>query len=77
MKRVILFLATNLAILLVLGVVLSILLPALGLDSQSYSGLLVMCAVFGCQSDDQKDIPSLEGVEIDASFIRFGILQKI
>ena len=47
MKRVILFLATNLAILLVLGVVLSILLPALGLDSQSYSGLLVMCAVFG------------------------------
>lgn len=47
MKRIVLFLATNLAILLVLGVVLSILMPVLGLDSASNSGLLFMCAVFG------------------------------
>ncbi|MBM87401.1 MAG: protease HtpX [Gammaproteobacteria bacterium] len=47
MKRIFLFLATNLAILLVLGVVLSILMPILGLDSASNSGLLFMCAVFG------------------------------
>jgi heat shock protein HtpX len=47
MKRILLFLATNLAILMVLGVVLSIALPALGIDSQSTSGLLVVSAVFG------------------------------
>ncbi len=47
MKRVLLFVATNLAILIVLGIVLSILMPVLGLDSASNSGLLVMCAVFG------------------------------
>lgn len=47
MKRIFLFLATNLAILIVLGVVLSILMPILGLDSASNSGLLFMCAVFG------------------------------
>ncbi len=47
MKRIFLFLATNLAILMVLGVVLSILLPVLGIDSQSTSGLLVISAVFG------------------------------
>lgn len=47
MKRVLLFLATNLAILMVLGVVLSIVLPALGIDSQSTSGLLAISAVFG------------------------------
>ena len=47
MKRVMLFLATNLAILIVLGIVLSILLPALGLDQSSYGGLLVISAVFG------------------------------
>jgi heat shock protein HtpX len=47
MKRVFLFVATNLAVLLVLGVVLSILMPMLGLDQQSYSGLLFICAVFG------------------------------
>jgi len=47
MKRIILFLATNLAILMVLGVVLSILLPVLGIDGQSTSGLLVISAVFG------------------------------
>ncbi len=47
MKRIFLFLATNLAILMVLGVVLSILLPALGIEGQSTAGLLVISAVFG------------------------------
>ncbi|MBT8147462.1 MAG: protease HtpX [Gammaproteobacteria bacterium] len=47
MKRIFLFLATNFAILIVLGIVLSILMPALGLDQSSYGGLLFMCAVFG------------------------------
>ena len=47
MKRVFLFLATNFAILIVLGVVLSILMPVMGIDSQSNAGLLLFCAVFG------------------------------
>ncbi len=47
MKRVFLFIATNLAVMLVLGTVLSVLMPVLGLDSSSNAGLLVMCAVFG------------------------------
>ena len=47
MKRILLFLATNLAIIMVLGVVLSIVMPMLGLDDQSLMGLLVMCAIFG------------------------------
>ena len=47
MKRILLFLATNLAIIMVLGVVLSIVMPMLGLDDQSLVGLLVMCAIFG------------------------------
>ena len=47
MKRVFLFLATNFAILIVLGIVLSILMPVLGIDSQSNAGLLLFCAVFG------------------------------
>ena len=47
MKRVFLFVATNLAILLVLGIVLSILMPVLGLDSTSNSGLFFICAIFG------------------------------
>jgi len=41
--RIILFLATNLAILLLLGIVMSL----LGVDSRSTSGLLVMAGVFG------------------------------
>jgi len=41
--RIILFLATNLAILLLLGIVMSL----LGIDSRSSSGLLVMAGVFG------------------------------
>ncbi|RUO60337.1 protease HtpX [Pseudidiomarina insulisalsae] len=47
MKRIVLFLATNLAILLVLSVVMSLVLPAFGVDPSSYSGLLVFAAVFG------------------------------
>lgn len=43
MKRVFLFLATNLAILLVLGFVLSL----FGIDSQSATGSLVIAALFG------------------------------
>lgn len=43
MLRIVLFLATNLAILVLLGIVMSV----LGVDSRSTSGLLVMAAVFG------------------------------
>ena len=47
MKRVLLFLATNLAIVLVLGIVASIVMPMLGLNPRSYSGLLVFAMIFG------------------------------
>lgn len=43
MLRIILFLGTNLAILVLLGIVMSV----LGVDSRSTSGLLVMAALFG------------------------------
>ena len=43
MLRIVLFLATNMAILILLGIVLSV----LGVDSRSTSGLLVMAAMFG------------------------------
>lgn len=43
MLRIVLFLATNLAILVLLGIVMSI----LGVDSRSTSGLLVMAGIFG------------------------------
>ncbi len=43
MLRIVLFLATNMAILVLLGIVMSL----LGVDSRSTSGLLVMAAVFG------------------------------
>ncbi len=43
MLRIVLFLATNLAILILLGIVMSV----LGLDTRSTSGLLVMAALFG------------------------------
>jgi heat shock protein HtpX len=41
--RIVLFLATNLAILILLGVVMSV----LGVDTRSTSGLLFMAAIFG------------------------------
>lgn len=43
MLRIVLFVATNLAILILLGIVMSV----LGLDTRSTSGLLVMAGLFG------------------------------
>ena len=43
MTRILLFLATNIAILIVASIVMSV----LGVDSRSMSGLLFMCAMFG------------------------------
>ena len=47
MKRIALFLITNLAIVLVLGVVLSLVMPALGIPRDSYMGLLIFAFIFG------------------------------
>ncbi|MDM7484136.1 MAG: protease HtpX, partial [Vibrio metschnikovii] len=47
MKRVFLFLATNLAVVLVLSVVLNIVYATTGIQHGSLSGLLVLAAVFG------------------------------
>lgn len=47
MKRILLFVATNFAIMIVLGVVLSILIPLLGLPRDGLGGLLLISAVFG------------------------------
>ncbi len=45
--RVFLLLATNLAVMLLLGVVLQVALPYFGLSTANTGGLLVMAAVFG------------------------------
>lgn len=45
--RIVLFLATNLAILLVLGVVMNVVMPAFGVDTSGYTGLLIFAAMFG------------------------------
>ncbi|MGD8111077.1 protease HtpX [Vibrio sp. TRT 21S02] len=47
MKRVMLFIATNLAVMLVLSVVLNIVYAVTGMQPGSLSGLLVFAAVFG------------------------------
>ena len=47
MKRVLLFLATNLAVILVLSIVLNIVFSFLGVDRSSIGGLLVFAAIFG------------------------------
>lgn len=47
MKRIMLFLITNLAVVLVLSVVLNIVYAVTGIQSGSLSGLLVLAAVFG------------------------------
>lgn len=47
MKRVFLLVATNFAILLVLGIVLAILQAYFGVSLEGYGGLLVLAAVFG------------------------------
>ncbi len=47
MKRVFLFLITNLAVMLVLSIVLSVLSSVLGVNRQGMGGLLLLAAVFG------------------------------
>jgi len=47
MKRIVLFLITNLAVILVLGIVLSIIFAFTGIDSNSTVGLLMFAIVFG------------------------------
>ena len=47
MQRIVLFLLTNLAIMLVLSVTLSILMSAFGIDRQGLGGLLLLACVFG------------------------------
>ncbi|BDY05829.1 protease HtpX [Ferrimonas sp. YFM] len=47
MKRILLFLATNLAVVLVLGIVLSVLTSALGIEFHSMGGILMLALVFG------------------------------
>lgn len=47
MKRIALFLLTNLAVMLVFGVVLSIIYSVTGIPRQSMTGLLILSAVFG------------------------------
>lgn len=47
MKRVMLFLATNLAVMVVFSIVLNIIYATTGIQSGSLSGLLVMAALFG------------------------------
>ncbi|SEL58698.1 Heat shock protein. Metallo peptidase. MEROPS family M48B [Colwellia chukchiensis] len=47
MQRIALFLLTNLAIMLVLSVTLSMLMTAFGIDRQGLGGLLMLACVFG------------------------------
>ncbi len=47
MKRILLFLATNLAVILVLSIVLNVVYAVTGIRPGSLSGLLVLAAVFG------------------------------
>ncbi|MER2493508.1 protease HtpX [Catenovulum sediminis] len=47
MKRIILFLVTNLAVMLTLSIALSIIFSIFGINSQGMGGLLVFAAVFG------------------------------
>jgi heat shock protein HtpX len=47
MKRIFLFLATNLAILIILGIVLNVLFAIFGVQGSSTTGLLILALVFG------------------------------
>lgn len=47
MKRVLLFILTNLAVVLVLGIILNIVFALTGIHSRSYAGLLILASVFG------------------------------
>ena len=46
-KRITLFLATNLAVLVLLGIIMNVVLPMFGIRLGNNGGLLVMAAVFG------------------------------
>ena len=47
MSRIMLFLGTNLAVLVMLGLVTNVMGPALGIDPRSTTGLLILAAVVG------------------------------
>ena len=47
MKRIALFLATNLAVVLVLGLVTSLVLPLFGLNTRGLGGIFVLALIFG------------------------------
>lgn len=47
MKRVFLFLLTNLAVMLVLGIVLSVIMSVLGIEHRSLGGILLIATLFG------------------------------
>lgn len=47
MKRIALFLITNLAVVLVLGIVLNIVFSVTGMNTKSIGGLLILATVFG------------------------------
>ncbi len=47
MQRIVLFLLTNLAIMVVLSITMSILMSVFGIDRQGLGGLLVMASIFG------------------------------
>lgn len=47
MQRIILFLVTNLAVMLTLSIAMSLIFSMFGINTRSYAGLLVMAAVFG------------------------------
>ncbi|KPV94600.1 MULTISPECIES: protease HtpX [Pseudoalteromonas] len=47
MKRVVLFLITNLAVMLVLGIVLSVIMSVLGIEHRSLGGILLIATLFG------------------------------
>ncbi len=46
-KRVFLFLATNLAVLVLLGIIMNVVLPMFGIQLGNMGGLLVFAAIFG------------------------------
>jgi len=47
MKRISLFIATNLAVVFVFGIVANIIMPMLGINTNGVGGLLMICLVFG------------------------------
>ena len=47
LKRVGLFLLTNFLVILTVGIILSVVLPMLGIDPSSITGLAIFCGIFG------------------------------